>query len=336
MDKLAPGDVVPLSSISGGNIAGGQEALARAFKSNLCRFWAQHKHGFCSMWEGLSRKEKGTFLRNCYENIPENSKDVGRHGKPLVDELLLSPEMNIQDLVSDGTGSLTCLFENWCNSDLKDDISHARAMVNSLMNRGKLPRQRPRQYTMLVDLDDEIKVGGFIECHQQMALDKFQQFEAMGVALQRDVYDLAQTRVNKLLSSLALWADLYRTKILRLDNFFVSSPCVGCANCRRPDSRNGSELRGCPGCVNRTVRLYCSKECQRAHYATHVRECKRRVEAANIGKADACQVCGDPESEEGGPLRRCGGCNNEQVKYCGTECQKAAWQAGHKKDCKRG
>ncbi len=51
------------------------------------------------------------------------------------------------------------------------------------------------------------------------------------------------------------------------------------------------------------------------------------------------RMCGNPncrnfaeESEGALPLKQCGGCR--AVRYCGADCQRAHWRAGHKAECK--
>ncbi len=55
---------------------------------------------------------------------------------------------------------------------------------------------------------------------------------------------------------------------------------------------------------------------------------------------EAPRVCGNPEcvnfeGDAEGELkfRRCGGCG--AVRYCGADCQRAHWRAGHREECKR-
>ncbi len=57
------------------------------------------------------------------------------------------------------------------------------------------------------------------------------------------------------------------------------------------------------------------------------------------GALPRLRVCGNPwcgnfaeECEGALPLKQCGGCR--AVRYCGADCQRAHWRAGHKADCK--
>lgn len=111
---------------------------------------------------------------------------------------------------------------------------------------------------MLVDMDD-IKAGQSFHCKERRVVEKLKEFEARGIALQRDVYDLGNERVNKILTILALYADEYRTEVLGLDNFFVAAPLRGCAACAKTETPEGLELRGCRECVNESIALFCSK-----------------------------------------------------------------------------
>ena len=46
---------------------------------------------------------------------------------------------------------------------------------------------------------------------------------------------------------------------------------------------------------------------------------------------EQCAFCGDPATDR--PLQKCSGCR--QRKYCDQACQRAAWRAGHKEECRR-
>ena len=50
--------------------------------------------------------------------------------------------------------------------------------------------------------------------------------------------------------------------------------------------------------------------------------------------ASCCAHCGKTEGELGAgeKLRKCGGCG--VARYCSGACQKLAWSAGHKKECR--
>ncbi len=57
-------------------------------------------------------------------------------------------------------------------------------------------------------------------------------------------------------------------------------------------------------------------------------------------EVEAPRVCGNPEcvnfegdAEGALKFRRCGGCG--AVRYCGADCQRAHWRAGHREECKR-
>ncbi|GAQ82418.1 hypothetical protein KFL_001100320 [Klebsormidium nitens] len=160
--------------------------------------------------------------------------------------------------------------------------------------------------------------------------------EARGCLIKEDIFFLVNHRLGEKLAFLAHFADEYRMNMLGEDQFFyVSSPVKGCALCRRPDTPEGGELRGCRDCGNESRALYCSKDCQRRDFVRHLPACLRLQKDAELGKSRSCQVCGDLESEGGGALRKCSKCHCKQVKYCGKECQTVAWQAGHKRECKK-
>ncbi|KAI8471869.1 MAG: ankyrin repeat-containing domain protein [Monoraphidium minutum] len=53
--------------------------------------------------------------------------------------------------------------------------------------------------------------------------------------------------------------------------------------------------------------------------------------APAAGSARVCCVCGAHQGAGGGKLRACSGCR--QRRYCGPDCQKADWKAGHKSQC---
>jgi hypothetical protein len=50
--------------------------------------------------------------------------------------------------------------------------------------------------------------------------------------------------------------------------------------------------------------------------------------------ASCCAHCGKTEGDQGAgeKLRKCGGCG--VARYCSGACQKVAWSAGHKKECR--
>lgn len=52
------------------------------------------------------------------------------------------------------------------------------------------------------------------------------------------------------------------------------------------------------------------------------------------GEGPCCAHCGQAEDAPAGlTLKRCGGCRSRH--YCGAECAKAAWAAGHRAECKQ-
>ncbi|GAQ82416.1 hypothetical protein KFL_001100300 [Klebsormidium nitens] len=326
-NKKTAEDLPPLFLIPDGPMA-----VNRSLKNNLRRFWEEHHEGFKKMWTELSLAGKKNLLQSCVANMPAKRTDILRRGNSVEQIALLTPESNVEDFVSDGQGSLVALYENWCSSELQDDLEHAWSMAASLLAKNKLPRQLPNDFVMMLDMDN-IKAGQSFHCKERRAVEKFKEFEARGIALQKDVYDLGNERVNKILTVLALYADEYRTEMLGLDNFFVAAPLRGCAACGKTETPEGLELRGCRNCVNETIALFCSKDCQRRFFKTHMAECKRLQKVKEEGVSDSCQVCGDLKAEGGSLLKVCGRCNSEQVKYCSKECQKTAWQAGHRRAC---
>ena len=50
-----------------------------------------------------------------------------------------------------------------------------------------------------------------------------------------------------------------------------------------------------------------------------------------MSHATSCAICDNPAQDQ--QLRFCSGCR--QRKYCSEACQRAAWRAGHKEECRR-
>lgn len=138
---------------------------------------------------------------------------------------------------------------------------------------------------------------------------------------------------------------------------------TGLAACRRREKRP-HEFQRCP--CRRMA--YCSKACMQAHAYTHAAACRfaanhyvdpasaRRHAHTGAGaagtavgtKAAAATTAKTAEGATGvgkGVPLSCGSCGKEgatktcarckAVKYCSQACQRAAWKAGHRRNCKR-
>ena len=55
------------------------------------------------------------------------------------------------------------------------------------------------------------------------------------------------------------------------------------------------------------------------------------IRFASATMTEVCAFCGDPATDRS--LQKCSGCR--QRKYCNQACQRAAWRAGHKEECRR-
>lgn len=303
-------------------------------KSRLRKFWQEHSEGFTQMWTGLSIAEKRNYLEASVAHLPRSRTDKLKNGQSTLYRSLVTPELNVKDLVSNGEGSLIALYENWGNSELEKDLQHARLMAENLLTNNKHFKPIPDEFVMLADVENFARAGEVFVCKDGSTRESFRRLVTRGVALRADVYDLANDRLNKILLDLLLWADTYRREVLKLPGFFVASAMNGCVDCGRIESLEGGELRRCCGSVPETVTSFCSKKCQRAVFASHIAECPRLQKARETRTSDACQVCGDLQWEGGGALRTCARCNGAQYKYCSRECQVTAWiKAGHKREC---
>lgn len=132
-NKKTAEDLPPLFMIPDGPMA-----VNRSLKNNLRRFWAQHSEGFKKMWMELSLAGKKTLLQSCVANMPEKRTDILKRGNSVEQIALLTPESNIEDFVSNGERSLVALYENWCSSDLEENLEHAWSMAASLLDKNKL------------------------------------------------------------------------------------------------------------------------------------------------------------------------------------------------------
>ena len=134
--------------------------------------------------------------------------------------------------------------------------------------------------------------------------------------------------------------------------------CSG-PDCKRTMRHDGEPLDVCVMC---RVTFYCSKACQTADWKAeggHKAECKALIaEAEGAEGAAACAAasggdggagsgvetggggsslcaaagCSHTSTPAGEPLTVCLGCG--VAAYCSVDCQRAAWRAGHKAECK--
>lgn len=305
---------------------------SRSLKSSLRNFWQEHSEGFTQMWTGLSFGERRNYLGASVDYLPGSRTDKP-NGKAVEFGILLMPEVNVKDLASNGEGSLTALFKKWISSELEDDVQHTRLIAKNLLTTNKFFKPNPDEFVILADVEHCFKTGQVITWKEGFLRDILETFATKGVTLRTDIYELANTRVYMTLLDLAYWADDYTKNVLKLPSFLVASVLKGCASCGRIEREEEMELRHCRACVHPTVTLFCSKECQRAAYATHMPQCTGLSKARETRSSDACQVCGDLEWEGGGALRKCARCNGAQFKYCSRDCQATAWKAGHEREC---
>lgn len=236
----------------------GLAAMNRSLKKNLRRFWAQHSKSFRRSWTELGLERKRNLLEACVARVPDPLADRLHLGNLSEGSLLLTPEMNIHDLVSTGERSVIALYEKWCSSEMDEDLAHAREMVRSLLNKETIPTLYPKVFILLADLAKH-EAGKWIECQTPGSVGAFHMLEKGGCAIQKDVYELAHGRINFVLATLALCADTYRAERVGLDNFLVASPTVGCSACGRTETPEGRELVGCRDCMKTSMVMFCSK-----------------------------------------------------------------------------
>lgn len=93
-----------------------------------------------------------------------------------------------------------------------------------------------------------------------------------------------------------------------------------CAYCGK-----ASPNKALPVCTVCKRVAYCNRECQKAAWKGHKKDCKQRV-------VTDLKTCGHCKNKSGGStkLRKCSGC--KQVAYCNRDCQNAAWK-DHKMVC---
>eukprot|EP00242_Pyramimonas_sp_CCMP2087_P000525 CAMPEP_0198232076 /NCGR_PEP_ID=MMETSP1445-20131203/115536_1 /TAXON_ID=36898 /ORGANISM="Pyramimonas sp., Strain CCMP2087" /LENGTH=252 /DNA_ID=CAMNT_0043912723 /DNA_START=62 /DNA_END=820 /DNA_ORIENTATION=- len=101
-----------------------------------------------------------------------------------------------------------------------------------------------------------------------------------------------------------------------------------CDHCGAKRNDPGVTLKFCSKCK---IVWYCGTECSRAAWqAGHKRTCRAPGEFRG---GDYAQVRGlQRKPDFGVTLKFCSKC--KIVWYCGTECSRAAWQAGHKRTCR--
>ena len=86
----------------------------------------------------------------------------------------------------------------------------------------------------------------------------------------------------------------------------------------------------CSGCKSVA---YCNEVCQEGAKSYHLCERLSNTRVRNLLVEPMCSMCGVVGTLNA-PLRFCARC--KQVKYCGVECQKKSWKAGHNLVCKKG
>ena len=98
-----------------------------------------------------------------------------------------------------------------------------------------------------------------------------------------------------------------------------------CSYCQKPTS--SSSLKSCSRCHKTS---YCGKECQRAHWKEHKKECLDQklssCELSNTARCSYCNLHVQPHY-----LKKCMGCRS--TSYCSKQCQTNHWSE-HKLQCK--
>ena len=70
---------------------------------------------------------------------------------------------------------------------------------------------------------------------------------------------------------------------------------------------------------------------KRRFHAHHIRDALHRHTHLLRTMPDQCAFCGTTNTDRS--LQKCSGCR--QRKYCNQACQRAAWQAGHREECRQ-
>ncbi|GAQ77703.1 hypothetical protein KFL_000020640 [Klebsormidium nitens] len=200
------------------------------------------------MWTGLSFSAKRDYLEAIVEYLPGSRTDKP-NGQAKDFGILLLPEVNVEDLVSNGEGSLIALYEKWIHSELEDDVQHARLMAENLLTTNNSFKPNPDEFVVLADFEGVWETGQCVTWKDGWLREIIEAFAAKGFALRADVYELANTRVYMLLLDLAYWADTHTKKVLKSPSFLVASVLKNCANCGQTESEEKTERRHCRATV---------------------------------------------------------------------------------------
>jgi hypothetical protein len=117
----------------------------------------------------------------------------------------------------------------------------------------------------------------------------------------------------------------------------MGKPCgnPGCNKVHgRTDAYDGQVIRLAVKCQRCQSEFYCSKACRDAAGPSHSDECERKQRdreerRENKAKKVECDTCHQkfPHTK----MKKCSRCRH--ATYCSPECQKLAWDAGHKTEC---
>jgi hypothetical protein len=117
----------------------------------------------------------------------------------------------------------------------------------------------------------------------------------------------------------------------------MGKPCgnPGCNKVHgRVDESDGQVIRLAVKCQRCHSEFYCSKECREAAAPSHCDDCERKQRdredrREKKAKKVECDTCHQkfPHTK----MKKCSRCRH--ATYCSPECQRLAWDAGHKTEC---
>lgn len=277
-----------------------------SLKGSFAQYWSVNGADVTFSWQSLSCEQRKILLRRVSPSMPNTPTDKYVGKQAVHGSLLLTPELNLQELCGNDN-KLPRLMQNIaCSSQIEDDfrdVAYVERLKDAkvLKKPAKLPKGVYTQFVTL--LPSDAHYGEVASVVREEGVELVRKMIEEGTATTPDVWIIVLERQISLLETLMRAANEIRSHCA--DNIECK---FGCLMCGRTDTQDGGKLLTCGGCH---AASYCSRACQKAHWPEHKSLCKKRD--SKTEEAKKTETADDKEGEK----ERVGG-NTDSVAASGS------------------
>ncbi|GAX78638.1 hypothetical protein CEUSTIGMA_g6076.t1 [Chlamydomonas eustigma] len=269
-----------------------QEQVANALR-RLEDFWKRKGEGFKKYWLDLPRDQQRAMLLCCNPFLLEKADDtrVKRDGmdEDLRDSAVILPEMNVENLLSNGGQGLLRMIEKRIEHlsqveavQLEDgadmilaticDYELDISLIEEAYSKKLLQKKRPKEFVFLQTVGEHV-AGSCMKAQDARGLAAMTKMmnDRQGLLMYKDVYETVMQRQLGVIACLTGVVDLYVEEVLGKNKGQIIMKAQGCANCGASATAE-LKLKSCGGCL---LVSYCCPACSRAHWPQHKLGCAR-------------------------------------------------------------